>query len=82
MNRLVRFMSWARAHQNLDQEDLFDKVFNEPDSLPNFNNLTKEEIVAFIAENYNVTLPLRYTKQALVKHAEAVYRNRLEILTQ
>lgn len=82
MNRLVRFMSWARGHQNLDQEDLFDKVFDEPDSLPNFNNLTKEEIVSFVAENYNATLPLRYTKQALVKHAEAVYRNRLEILTQ
>ena len=82
MNRLVRFMSWARGHQNIDQEDLFDKVFDEPDSLPNFNNLTKEEIVAFVAENYNATLPLRYTKQALVKHAEAVYRNRLEILTQ
>ena len=82
MNRLVRFMSWARGHQNIDQEDLFDKVFDEPDSLPNFNNLTKEEIVSFVAENYNATLPLRYNKQALVKHAEAVYRNRLEILTQ
>ena len=82
MNRLVRFMSWARGHQNIDQEDLFDKVFDEPDSLPNFNNLTKEEIVSFVAENYNATLPLRYTKQALVKHAEAVYRNRREILTQ
>lgn len=82
MNRLVRFMSWARGHQNIDQEDLFDKVFDEPDSLPNFNNLTKEEIVSFVAENYNAILPLRYTKQALVKHAEAVYRNRLEILTQ
>ena len=82
MNRLVRFMTWARGHQNINQEDLFDKVFDEPDSLPNFNNLTKEEIVRFVSENYNATLPLRYTKQALVKHAEAVYRNRLEILTQ
>jgi hypothetical protein len=82
MNRLVRFMSWARGHQNIDQEDLFDKVFDEPDSLPNFNNLTKEEIVSFVSENYNATLPLRYSKQALVKHADAVYRNKFEILTQ
>lgn len=71
MNILSRFMKWARGGSSQpEQVEVSDNTAAEVAPMPDFDNLTKQEIVEWVEEKYGNKLSMRKKKADLVKQAE------------
>ena len=71
MNILSRFMNWARGGSSQpEQVQVPDNTAAEVAPIPDFDNLTKKEIVEWVEEKYGQKLSMRKSKAALVQEAQ------------
>ena len=71
MNILSRFMNWARGGSSQpEQVEVADITAAEVAPIPDFDNLTKKEIVEWVEEKYGQKLSMRKSKAALVQEAQ------------
>ena len=71
MNILSRFMNWARGGSSQpEQVEVPDNTAAEVAPIPDFDNLTKKEIVEWVEEKYGQKLSMRKSKAALVQEAQ------------
>jgi len=71
MNILSRFMNWARGGSSQpEQVEVPDTMAAEVAPIPDFDNLTKKEIVEWVEEKYGQKLSMRKSKAALVQEAQ------------
>lgn len=71
MNILSRFMNWARGGSSQpEQVEVPDTTAAEVAPIPDFDNLTKKEIVEWVEEKYGQKLSMRKSKTALVQEAQ------------
>ena len=74
MNIFTRFMNWARGWSSKPEHvEVPDTTSAEivPD-VPDFDNLTKKEIVEWVEEKYGQKMSLRRKKADLVDAADAL----------
>ena len=72
MNILSRFMNWARGGSSQPEQvevPVKSSTVIVPD-IPDFDNLTKKEIVEWVEEKYGDKLSMRKTKAQLVEEAK------------
>lgn len=71
MNILSRFMNWARGGSSQpEQAEVPDTTAPEVAPIPDFDNLTKKEIVEWVEEKYGEKLSMRKNKATLVQEAQ------------
>lgn len=71
MNILSRFMNWARGGSSQpEQVEVPDTTAAEVALMPDFDNLTKQEIVEWVEEKYGNKLSMRKKKADLIEQAE------------
>ena len=71
MNSLSRFMNWARGGSSQpEQVEVPDTTAAEVAPIPDFDNLTKKEIVEWVEEKYGEKLSMRKSKANLVQEAQ------------
>ena len=71
MNILSRFMNWARGGSSQpEQVEVPDTTAAEVAPIPDFDNLTKKEIVEWVEEKYGEKLSMRKSKATLVQEAQ------------
>ena len=72
MNILSRFMNWARGGSSQpEQVEVPDTTAAEVAPIPDFDNLTKKEIVEWVEEKYGEKLSMRKSKANLVQEAQS-----------
>ena len=74
MNIFTRFMNWARGGSSQpEQVEVPDTTVTEtvPD-IPDFDNLTKKEIIEWVEEKYGQKMSLRKKKADLVAAANTL----------
>ncbi len=74
MNIFTRFMNWARGGSSQpEQVEVPDTIVEDtlPD-IPDFDNLTKKEIIEWVEEKYGQKMSLRKKKADLVAAANTL----------
>ena len=72
MNILSRFMNWARGGSSQpEQVEVPDTTAAEVAPIPDFDNLTKKEIVEWVEEKNGEKLSMRKSKDTLVQEAQS-----------
>ena len=74
MNIFTRFMNWARGGASQpEQVEVPDTIVEDtlPD-IPDFDNLTKKEIIEWVEEKYGQKMSLRKKKADLVAAANTL----------
>jgi len=74
MNILSRFMNWARGGSSQpEQVEVPDTAVTDTiPEVPDFDNLTKKEIVEWVEEKYGQKMSLRRKKDDLVNAANTL----------